>query len=187
MKQKSGITVIEVSFALLIIGIISALLFMRLNTFTSYHQAEKAVWVLYKELSSIKTTAMKNDCTVKVTFTTNSYTILEDLNNNGTADVGESSKTKTLTSDIAFGLPTQQPPQVAPADAALPANGTFLSGNWSNQGIRVDNTASAITNTGGLFLRSPKLKKYTFCIAVPANAQIFRMFKWDGSRWIDLR
>jgi prepilin-type N-terminal cleavage/methylation domain-containing protein len=187
MRHKNGFTVIEISFALVIIGIISAYTIVRLNTFSSYHKAEKLVWVLFKELSSLKTIAMKNDCTVRVNFTATSYTVLEDLNNNGTADAGETSKTKTLPSDIAFGLPTQQPPTIAPVDATLPANGAFLSGNWNAQGIWVNNSASAITNTGGIFLKSPNLKKFTFCIAVTANAQIFKMYKWDGSRWIDLR
>ncbi|HEX2957387.1 MAG TPA: prepilin-type N-terminal cleavage/methylation domain-containing protein [Chitinispirillaceae bacterium] len=188
MRKNGGFTVIEMSFALIIIGIISASVLMRLNSFSKYNSLEKEVWKVFKDFSSLRARAMKNDCTIKVSFISASkYSVLTDLNNNGTKDGTETNDTTALPSTITFGLPVTQPPSTAPPGLTLPAAGSFTSGDWETNGVIVDSTATAVVNKGSIYLSSPDFEKYTYCIAVADSIQTFKMYKWDGTTWIDQR
>lgn len=188
MRTKGGFTIIEMSFALVIIGIISATLVMRLNSFSKYNSLEKEVWKVYKDFTSLRGKAMKSDCTIKVSFlSTSKYSLLTDLNNNGTKDASEKIDTTKIPATINFGLPSNQPPTVAPTGLTLPTSGSFTTGNWKTNGIIIDSTATAVVNTGSIYLSSSGIGKYTFCIAVTDSTQVFKIYKWDGTAWIDLR
>lgn len=184
MEKKNGFTLIEISFALIIIGIISAGVMVGLRSFFGYHALEKTAWVLFKEFSSLRTKAMKNSCSVTVNFlSTTEFGVHTDLDDNPQ----ELFYTKKLPPKITFGLPSKKAPTQAPKGVTLPSSGRFTSGTWNTSGIIIDNTAAAVVTTGGLFLCSPGFDKHTFCITVTDSTQIFKMFKWDGSAWIDLR
>jgi prepilin-type N-terminal cleavage/methylation domain-containing protein len=188
MRTNSGFTIIEVSFALIIIGIISATILIGLNSFSRYNNLEKEVWKVYKDFSSFRGKAMNNDCTIKVSFlSTSKYSLLTDLNNNGTKDGSEKVDTATIPSVINFGLPSKQPPAIAPPGQSLPSAGSFTTGDWKSKGMIIDSTITAVVNTGSIYLSSPGIGKYTFCIAVADSTQLFKMYKWDGTTWIDLR
>jgi prepilin-type N-terminal cleavage/methylation domain-containing protein len=188
MRKYAGFTVIEMSFALVIIGIISAAVFMGLNSYFRYNNFEKEVWKVFKDFSSLRGKAMKNDCTIRVdVISSEQYSLLTDFNNNSSADSGEAVDTITLPSSIVFGLPSDQPPESAPSGLSLPPTGSFASGNWDTSGILIDSTATAVVNTGSTYLSSPIIGKYTFCIAVADSTQLFKMYKWDGATWTDLR
>jgi prepilin-type N-terminal cleavage/methylation domain-containing protein len=188
MRTKNGFTIIEMSFALVIIGIISASVLMRLNSYAKYNTLEKEVWKVYKDFTSLRGKAMKSDCTIKVTFlSTSKYSLLTDLNNNGSKDGSETIDTTKLPSAINFGLPSSKPPSIAPAGLTLPSSDTYTTGDWKAKGIVIDSTATAVVNTGSVYVSSPSIEKYTFCIAVTDSTQVFKMYKWDGTAWIDLR
>ncbi len=188
MRTKNGFTIIEMSFALIIIGIISATILMRLNSFSRYNSLEKEVWKIYKDFTSLRGKAMKNDCTLKVTFlSTSKYILLTDFNNNGTKEGSETVDTAKLPATINFGLPSKEPPTVAPAGLSLPSSSSFTTGDWKVKGIVIDSTATAVVNTGSIYLSSSGIGKYTFCIAVTDSTQVFKMYKWDGRAWIDLQ
>jgi len=61
---------------------------------------------VHMDLLSARTTAMKSGNNVVVTFVSasNSYSILNDTNNNGTADTGESLNARTLENNVQFGF-----------------------------------------------------------------------------------
>jgi prepilin-type N-terminal cleavage/methylation domain-containing protein len=188
MRTKGGFTIIEVSFALIIIGIISVTVLMRLNSYSRYNSLEKEVWKIYKDFTSFRGKAMKSDCTIRVTFLSSSkFTLLTDFNNNGTKDASETIDTTKLPAAINFGLPSIQAPSIAPTGLTLPATGSFTTGDWKVRGIVIDSTATAVVNTGSIYISSPAIGKFTFCIAVNDSTQVFKMYKWNGASWIDLR
>jgi prepilin-type N-terminal cleavage/methylation domain-containing protein len=188
MKHRNGYTLIEISFALIVIGIISAGVLVKLNSFSKYHTLEKSAWTIYQEYLSLRSKAMKNNCTVRVKFLTEKKFIIHtDLNNNAVVDISEKCDTTKLPSIIQFGLPSKNPPTIAPGGTTLPTNGNYTSGNWKNDGIIADSTAAAVINTGSVYLNSLNFEKYTFCIAVTDSTQVFKMLKWNGNKWIDLR
>ncbi|MBN1601183.1 MAG: prepilin-type N-terminal cleavage/methylation domain-containing protein [Chitinispirillaceae bacterium] len=188
MKHKNGFTLIEMSFAVIVIGIIGAGVMLTLNSFLKYHTLEKTTWTVFKEFSTLRSKAMKDNCTVKVNFLSiNKFEIHTDLNNNLTADANEKRDTVELSSFVVFGLPSKTKPKTAPTGTTLPNGNKYVTGDWATNGIIIDNTASAVVNTGGLFLSSPDFEKHTFCVAVTDCTQIFKLYKWDGKTWIDLR
>lgn len=105
--NQKGFTLIEMLTTVGIIAILSSVAIPSFSTWLSKHRADSEATRLYFNLMASKQRAIRNNSTVIVTFSpgTSSYSIHDDLNENGAVDVGESVNVIILDNDnnMVFG------------------------------------------------------------------------------------
>jgi prepilin-type N-terminal cleavage/methylation domain-containing protein len=106
MNNERGLTVLELMTTIAIIAIMSATAVPNFTIWRNNYQIKSEVGHVHMDLLSARMTAMKNGNNVVVTFdtTANSYSILNDTNNNGVPDTGESFGSRELDNNVQFGF-----------------------------------------------------------------------------------
>jgi prepilin-type N-terminal cleavage/methylation domain-containing protein len=106
MNNEQGLTVLELMTTIAIIAIMSASAVPNFTIWRNNYQLRSESEHVHMDLLSARMTAMKTGNNVVVNFNsvTNSYSILNDTNNNGTADTGESFFNRTLENNVRFGF-----------------------------------------------------------------------------------
>ena len=106
MNNEQGLTVLELMTTIAIIAIMSATAVPNFTIWRNNYQIRTESERVQMQLLSARMTAMKTGSNVVVTFNSanHSYTILNDTNNNGTADPGESFGGRTLENNVVFGF-----------------------------------------------------------------------------------
>ena len=106
MNKEDGFTLVELIATMIILSIIMATAVPNFTLWKTNYQIRVEAERVHMDLLLARMTAIKNNNDVVVTFVsaTNTYSILDDTNNNGTADSGETLNTRTLDNDVVFGF-----------------------------------------------------------------------------------
>ena len=106
MNNERGLTLIEVITTMVILAIVVVTAVPNFSLWRDNYQIRSESDHVLMDLLMARTTAIKNNNDVVVTFTeaTNTYTILNDINNNGNADAGETLLSRTLQNNVQFGF-----------------------------------------------------------------------------------
>lgn len=91
LRECAGFTLVEIGVALVVIGLLAATMTPAIARYIQDYRLEGAASNLVGDLHLIRHKAVTegNNYVVRLNPNTNSYTILDDDNNNGTADAGE--------------------------------------------------------------------------------------------------
>jgi len=108
LKSREGFTLIETIMVLAVAGILMAIAAPNFSKWKEKHEINGQAQKVYFDLMLARTTAVKNNNLVRVTFNTTShtYTIHDDTNDDGTQDSGEGVKSVALENDINFAYNT---------------------------------------------------------------------------------
>ena len=106
MNNERGLTLIEMITTMAVLAIVIATAVPNFTLWRNGYQIRSESERVHMDLLSARMTAMKAGNNIVVSFSsgTNSYSILNDTNNNGTADAGENSSTRTLENSVRFGF-----------------------------------------------------------------------------------
>ena len=106
MNNEHGLTLIEMITAMAILTIVVSSAVPNFTVWRNNYQIRAESERVHMDLLSARMTAMKSGNNVVVTFLagSNSYSILNDTNNNGAADTGEPFSARTLENNVQFGF-----------------------------------------------------------------------------------
>jgi type IV fimbrial biogenesis protein FimT len=106
MNKEHGFSLIELITTISIMSIIIATAVPNFTMWKTNYQIRSESERVHMDLLLARMTAIKNNNNVVATFveSTNSYSILNDTNNNGVADTGESLMARTLDNHVQFGF-----------------------------------------------------------------------------------
>jgi len=104
LESKKGFTLIEIIITMAIIGIVSAIAIPNFSKWKEKHEIDGQAQKVYFDLMLARTTAVKSNNNVQVTFNlvANTYKIHEDSNDNGVEDGGENLKNAVLENNVQF-------------------------------------------------------------------------------------
>ena len=106
MNNERGLTLIELITTMAILGIMAASAVPNFTVWRNNYQLRSETERVHLDLLSARMSAMKSGNNVVVTFNSaaHSYSILNDTNNNGTADTGEPFGSRALENNVRFGF-----------------------------------------------------------------------------------
>ena len=106
MNNEHGLTLIEMITTMAILTIVVSSAVPNFTVWRNNYQIRAESERVHMDLLSARMTAMKSGNNIVVTFLSgsNSYSILNDTNNNGTADTGEPLSARTLENNVQFGF-----------------------------------------------------------------------------------
>ena len=95
--HQTGFTLFETAIVLAMISILAAIAIPNLQALMPRYRLHGAARQLMADLMSARMKAVSRNNEFRILFVNNyQYTILDDINNNGTADFGESAQTKDI-------------------------------------------------------------------------------------------
>lgn len=152
-RRRGGFTLIEMMTVIVMIGLLAGIALSRLDW--SGYRAQSVGRSLMADLTQAQRTAVSLQTDVRVSQASNTQLmVVEDANNNGTADAGERVTYSSLETGFEFGLGT------GGANLASPASGTPLTAVV----FRRDGTASA---SGTFYVHGPAVDSVCrYCRAV---------------------
>ena len=106
MNKENGFTFVELITAMIIFGILAATAVPNFTQWRVNYQIRAEADRVHMDLLVARMTAIKNNNNVVVTYVTgtSSYSILDDTNNNGTADTGETLVSRSLDNNVFYGF-----------------------------------------------------------------------------------
>lgn len=178
-NDEHGFTIFEIIIVAALMGIIAALAIPKYQAISAQSELQKESWNFYRELSSARSIAMKNDACVWVKFSTSACTLSVDTSGDGVRQPNEKVKTFVISMPVSIGIPVNGP---VSAPDNLPFNSDGMAGEWANQMV-ISNDAVGTINNGALYLKTSRLRRQTYCIGMSSQFQSMKLFKWDGSSW----
>jgi type II secretory pathway pseudopilin PulG len=188
-KKEVGYTILEVVLAFTIALILAATITAGMRNFMVERSIEKEAVTFWKELCTLRAKAMKNDVCYFVKFNTgnNTYTVWKDANvlNCQQEDGNDDIVPNPFPAKIEYGIPSPAPPS-GPDGTSTPA--AAIENDWAVNGImKVENDdIGTIDDNGRVCLSWERLPKIGYCIQVKSGSQNIKLFKWNGSSWIEM-
>ncbi|MBN1575669.1 MAG: type II secretion system protein [Chitinispirillaceae bacterium] len=184
MNNNRGFTLLEMAIVVAIFGIMAALAVVKYNDAVANSELDKAANDLYLELRSLRSLSFKYDSWVMANFTESQCNIYVDTNENKTQDAEDIRKVHNIPSPVTIGL-SSDPPTSWPYgddwdDGDPPTNGK--AENWKTE-LTVEPDSRGEYCHGGIYLKSPRLSKITYCIGITTEMQSLELFKWNGTSW----
>ncbi|HLV30949.1 MAG TPA: prepilin-type N-terminal cleavage/methylation domain-containing protein [Chitinispirillaceae bacterium] len=180
-----GFTILELLMVLFITGILASIGFVRFNKTVKANQLEKEAWKARQFIQTAKPLAMKMDSRAKIVFTASVCSLLVDSSADGSGEWRYDSRL-ALNEPLRFGLPASSPPTVKQSSEVFLPSGSNVAGRGWDTCMSVSADAIGTINPGSIYVSSRTLPKLTYCISITASGQSFKMFKWTGSKWIEL-
>lgn len=106
INNEHALTLIELITTMAILAIMAVTAVPNFTVWKNNYQIRAESERVHMDLLSARMTAMKTGNNIVVTFNslTNSYSILNDTNNNGVADGGENLRSRTLENNVQLGF-----------------------------------------------------------------------------------
>jgi len=106
MNNEQGLTLVELITTMAIVLILASTAIPNFSNWRTNYQIRSESDRVHMTLRLARMTAIKNNNDVVVTFlpASHTYSILDDTNNNGTADTGETLKSVVLENHVRFGF-----------------------------------------------------------------------------------
>lgn len=106
INKEHGFTLVELITTMAIFSIVAATAIPNFSSWRNNYQIRAESDRVHMDLILARMTAIKNNNNVVVTFlpASQTYSILNDTNNNGTADTGETLKSRALENNVQFGF-----------------------------------------------------------------------------------
>ena len=188
MRNSNGFTVLEITFTILLLGILSAVTLIKFSDNLVHQELDRTANNLYLELRGLRSLSFKHDALVVARFTggsTSQCEIYVDKNDNEVKDDGEVEQLITLPQNISFGLCEEAPdalpyPSDGEEDWSPPGGGLALE--WKDSLAVVPDVRGAYSR-GGVCLYSPKIKKVTYFIGITDSLQSVEFYKWEDASW----
>lgn len=107
-EYQKGFTLIEMVVTMAIVGIVTAIAIPNFSKWKEKHQINGQAQKVYFDLMLARTTAVKSNNDVRVTFdtTAHTYKIHEDSNSDGSEDADENVKNAILENNVQFAYNT---------------------------------------------------------------------------------
>lgn len=181
-RKQPGFTLIQLVVAVVIVGVLASLSFVRLSLYLKQRTLRGEVQALQGLARESRALSIKKNRPVGMAFdaTHGTLSIFEDLDGNGVWQSGEPTRTLPLGEDIALGPPPDKKYQAGPAGTQVPATG--LSGAWAKS-LVFANDPMATPNLGALFFHHRRLDTWMACLQRSAGTQQIQAYLWDGTDW----
>ncbi len=129
VKNELGVTLIEILTVVAMIGILSSVAIPSFNVWLYKYRADAEVNRLYFNMMAAKQRAIRNNSTVIFTFNAanNTYSIHDDLDEDGTVDLNETNATIPFENEMTYGIT----PGILGVWGAAVSNVISLGGNNS--------------------------------------------------------
>jgi len=104
LASEQGFTLIEMIVTMAIMGIVAAMAIPNFSKWKEKHEINGEAQKVYFDMMLARTTAIKSNNNVRVTFdlVANTYQIHEDTNDDTVVDAGENLKNATLVNNVQF-------------------------------------------------------------------------------------
>ncbi|MDG5815566.1 type II secretion system protein [Chitinispirillales bacterium ANBcel5] len=165
-KKTSGFTLIEVLIAIVVVGIIAAIVTVNWASFLRYQNLRRESVSVWRELSSLKARALNEDVEFVVSFPAHNH---YDIDTSGVTI-----SQRSLTDGIHFS----QNPTVGGVAAIDPPQDSWTDDDLT---VRPDNI-EAFT-TGKIYLHD---NNRVFCIVKREDRTTLQLFYWDGDEWEEM-
>lgn len=167
-----------------IAGIIASSISFTMKKFIGERRYEKEVVSLWKELSSIRSKALKTDLRYLVKFdkSTDNYDMYVDNNNDSICDSDEKI-VNNLKAKVIFGIKGSG----GPDGTSSPSSS--VDGNWNTSAagcMIIENDYIGSINSGRICLENKAISDIGYMIQVKPGTQTVKLFKWAGSKWNEM-
>jgi type II secretory pathway pseudopilin PulG len=182
-KQGLGYTILELVITMTIAIIIASSITFSMRNFMIERSLEKEAVNFWKTLCSLRARAMKHDMYHFVDFEEgfNSYTIWK--NDAETLDGNEEPVPNPFLAEIEYGIPIPAPTS-GPDVTATPASA--IEWDWAANDMIIKNDDLGTINYGRICLSWARMPKIVYCIQLKTGTQNIKLFKWNGSSWIEM-
>ena len=186
-KQELGYTIIEVVITVTIAMILALSITFSMRNYMIEKSIEKEAVNFWKTLCSLRARAMKHDMYHFVDFEEgfNSYTIWKDDDGDETLDGNEEPVPNPFLAEIEYGIPTTlDDDDGGPDNTAKPTSA--IEWDWSANDMIIKNDDLGTINNGRICLSWARKPEIGYCIQLKGGTQNIKLFKWNGSTWIEM-
>lgn len=179
LEPQKGFTLIEIIMTMAIVGILISVAIPNFSRWKEKHEINGQAQKVYFDLILARTNAVKNNSLVRVAYNTiaHTYTIHQDLNNDGIQDAGEPVKNGTLENNINFAINNGW--------LDIDRNGVNVPVSFGGGQTVVFDPRGQASNSGSVFLLHPSDIGVTSdrarCITVLAATGGVDYWTYDGS------
>lgn len=179
-NNQRGFSVVEVVITLVIIIILGAFAVKKYQKGVAFNVLEKAANSYYQELRGVRSTALRYDARLWITFSASQCSLFVDTSGDTTLQQNEFIRSYNISRPVTLGIASDGPVN---APSGIDWSATGIAGNWKTTPLTVYNDAIGTITSGAIYLMSPHLSRITYCIGILDGMHTMKLFKWDGSSW----
>jgi prepilin-type N-terminal cleavage/methylation domain-containing protein len=179
--MRRGVTIIELLMVMIILGVVAAIAVPRIDM--NAYRADAAARAVRGVLQIAQRSAITRQSNVIVTFdsTSNRMTVLEDINDNGTADAGERLTNKPLEEKVRFIAPTMG--KVAGGSTSRFIAGSSLQYVASQPRLTMRRDGSSSSDAEIYLTVNANNPKQFRAITVDPSIGKTELYRYSGSVW----
>lgn len=179
--MRRGVTVIELVMVMIILGTVAAIAAPRINM--NAYRADAAARAVRGALQVAQRSAITRQSNVVVTFdsTNRRLVLLEDTNDNGTADAGERIINKPLEEKVRFIAPTMNRVAGGSTSAFIVGSSLQVVASMPRITMRRDGSSSSDVEIY-LTVRANMPKEYR-AITIDPGIGKTELYRYSGTAW----